>query len=146
MDNHFICETSITIDADPSRVWKAITTPRLIKRYLFGTNVTSEWKVGTPIVYEGEYKGKKYKDKGVIKKLEPEKVFQSTYWSSMGGKDDKPENYNLVTYQLSAQDGKTKVTITQNNIHSEKEKVHVEENWKMTLKGLKNVVEENANE
>lgn len=145
MKKNFVCETSITIDADTSQVWKAITTPRLIKKYLFGTNARSEWKEGSVITYEGEYEGKAYKDKGVIKKLEPEKIFQSTYWSSMGGKDDKPENYNLVTYKLTPKNGKTVVTLSQDNIQSEKEKEHMLENWKMTLKSLKKVVEEENN-
>lgn len=142
MKKNLICETSIIIDANASKVWKAITTPRLIKKYLFGTDAKSEWKEGSAITYEGEYEGKKYKDKGVIKKLEPEKIFESTYWSSMGGKEDKPENYNLVTYKLSSKNGKTVVTLSQDNIQSEKEKEHMEVNWKMTLKNLKKVVEE----
>jgi len=142
MEKNLVCETSITIDADASKVWKAITIPRLIKKYLFGTTVTSEWKEGSPITYEGEYEGKPYKDKGVIKKLEPEKIFQSTYWSSMGGKEDKPENYNMVTYKLTPKNSKTVVTLSQDNILSEKEKEHMTDNWKMTLKSLKKVVEE----
>lgn len=105
------------------------------------TNVTTDWKEGSPIKYEGEYQGKKYSDKGIIKKVEPEKILQSTYWSSMGGKEDKPENYNLVTYKLSQNDGKTVVTLTQDNVLSEKEKEHVTGNWRSVLKKLKEVVE-----
>jgi len=59
----------------------------------------------------------------------------------MGGKEDKPENYNLVTYKLSQNDGKTVVTLTQDNVLSEKEKEHVTGNWKSVLKKLKEVVE-----
>lgn len=142
MKKNLVCETSITIDADASKVWKAITTPRLIKKYLFGTDAKSDWQEGSPITYEGEYEGKAYKDKGVIKKLEPERIFQSTYWSSMGGKEDNPENYNLVTYKLAPKNGKTVVTLLQDNIQSEIEKEHVTENWKMTLKSLKKVAED----
>src|SRR6476660_6349765 len=94
-------KASVSIKAAPAKVWKALTTPTLIKKYLMDTNVTTDWKEGSPIKYEGEYQGKKYSDKGIIKKVEPEKILQSTYWSSMGGKEDKPENYNLVTYKLS---------------------------------------------
>lgn len=142
MKKNLICEASVTINAGTSKVWKAITTPRLIKKYLFGTTASSDWREGSDITYEGEYEGKTYKDKGVIKKIEPEKIFRSTYWSSMGGKEDKPENYNMVTYKLTPKDGKTVVSLTQDNIQSEKEKEHMEENWKMTLKSLKKVVEE----
>jgi len=142
MKNDLIAETSITIDASPSEVWKAITTPEKVKQYLMGTNVTTDWKVGSAISYEGEYNGKTYKDKGVIKKAEPGKILQSTYWSSMGGKEDKPENYNLVTYKLEDKDDKTVVTLSQDNIHSEKEKQHVTKNWEGVLKKLKTVAEE----
>ena len=138
---NLVCETPITIDADASKVWKAITTPRLIKKYLFGTNASSDWKEGSTITYEGEYEGNAYKDKGVIKKSEPEKIFQSTYWSSMGSKEDKPENYNLVTYTLTSKNSKTTVILSQDNLQSEKDTEHMLENWKMTLKSLKKVVE-----
>ena len=134
-------KVSVSINAAPSKVWKAITTPASIKKYLMGADVSTDWKEGSPINYTGEYNGKKYHDKGVIKKIEPEKIFQSTYWSSMGGKEDKPENYNLVTYNLSEKDGKTVLTLTQDNVGSEKEKEHVTGNWKAVLKKLKEIVE-----
>jgi uncharacterized protein YndB with AHSA1/START domain len=141
MQEKFKAETSIIIDAPSSAVWAALTSPATIKKYLFGTTVRTDWKEGSPIDYEGEYNGKKYHDKGVIKKIEPEKILQSSYWSSMGGKEDKPENYNLVTYRLSGQNGKTALTLTQDNVLSEKEKEHVTENWNTVLKKLKEVVE-----
>jgi len=71
----------------------------------------------------------------------PEKLLQSTYWSSMGGKEDKPENYNVVTYKLTQKDNKTAVTLTQDNVHSENEREHVTDNWNSVLKKLKEVVE-----
>jgi uncharacterized protein YndB with AHSA1/START domain len=141
MKDALIAETSISVDASPAQVWKALTTPRLIKRYLFGTDVSSDWKEGSTITYTGEYEGKKYHDKGIIKKIELEKVLQSTYWSSMSGKADMPENYNLVTYKMIKKDNKTVITVSQDNISTEKEKEHSTENWKMVLNKLKEVVE-----
>jgi uncharacterized protein YndB with AHSA1/START domain len=142
MTRKLMAETSIKINAPAGKVWKAITTPVMIKKYLMGTNVTSDWQEGSSIEYEGEYNGKKYHDKGVIKNFIHESVFQSTYWSSLGGKEDKPENYNMVTYLLSEKDGKTWVTLTQDNVNSEEEKAHVSQNWNMVLRKLKEVVEE----
>ena len=142
MKQTITAETSIEIDASPSEVWNAITTPATIKKYLMGTTISTDWKEGSAITYEGEYNGKKYKDKGVIKKIVPEKIFRSTYWSSMGGKEDRPENYNTVTYKLDDNpDGTTIVKITQDNILSDKEQEHAVSNWKMVLQKLKEVVE-----
>jgi len=144
MKNNLIAEISVSIDAGTARVWTALTTPALIKKYLMGTSVSTDWKEGSPITYEGSYEGKTYKDKGTIKRIIPEKMLQTTYWSSMGGKEDKPENYNLVTYTLTQKDEKTVVTLSQDNIGSEKEKEHVTENWKSVLKKMKSVAEELA--
>ena len=141
MKNNLIAETSVSVDATPTQVWKVLTTPKLIKKYLMGTDVTSDWKEGSTITYNGEYEGKKYHDKGVIKKIEIEKILQTTYWSSMGGKEDQPENYNLVTYKITKRDDKTVITLTQDNNATEKEKEHSTENWKAVLKKLKEVVE-----
>lgn len=141
MNENICSEVSVTINASTADVWEVITTPHLIKKYLMGTDVSCDWKEDCPISYKGEYKGKSYHDKGIIKKIEPGRILQSTYWSSIGGKEDKPENYNLITYQLTPQDGKTLVILTQDNILSEKEKKHVTENWETVLKKLKIVVE-----
>ena len=141
MKKNLIAQTSISVDATPAKVWKALTTPKLVKKYLMGTDVSTDWKEGSAITYSGEYEGKKYNDKGIIKKIEPEKLLQTTYWSSMGGKEDKPENYNLVTYKIAKRSDKTLVTLTQNNNATEKEKEHSTENWKAVLKKLKEVVE-----
>src|ERR1035437_338818 len=141
MKNTIIVETSISVDATPAQVWKTLITPKLIKKYLMGTDVSSDWNEGSTITYTGEYEGKKYHDKGIIKKIEPEKVLQSTYWSSMSGKEDKPENYNLVTYKITKRDDKTFITLSQDNISTEKEKEHATKNWGMVLKKLKEVVE-----
>lgn len=141
MKNNLITETSISVDATPAQVWKALTTPKLVKKYLMGTDVSSDWKEGSTITYTGEYEGKKYHDKGIIKKIEPEIILQSTYWSSMSGKEDKPENYNLVTYKITKRDNKTVITLSQDNNATKKEKEHSTENWKMVLKKLKEVVE-----
>lgn len=141
MKENLTAETSISVDATPVQVWKALITPRLIKKYLMGTDVSTDWKEGSSITYTGEYEGKKYHDKGVIKKIEPGKILQSTYWSSMSGKEDKPENYNLVTYKITTRDNKTVVTLSQDNNATEKEREHSTENWKKVLKKLKKVVE-----
>jgi uncharacterized protein YndB with AHSA1/START domain len=42
MKDNLIAETSISIDASPAQVWKALTTPTLIKKYLMGTDVSTD--------------------------------------------------------------------------------------------------------
>src|SRR5688572_1515722 len=93
MNNKFTAEARTTINAPASRVWDALTNPSLIKQYLYGTQVTSDWKVGSSITYSGEWEGKSYEDKGEILQMEPNRLLISTFWSSLTGLPDAPENY-----------------------------------------------------
>ena len=141
MKENLTTHISISLDAIPSKVWEALTDPKLIKKYMFGTEVTSAWKEGTPITWKGVYEGKSYKDKGVIKKIEANKLLQHTYLSSMTGKEDKPENYVTVTYKLRKEGDGTILSLSQDHNASEKEKESSRKNWKTVLEKLKEVVE-----
>ena len=101
MEKGFTAKAEITINAPASKVWEALTSPQMIQQYLFGTQVTTDWQVGSPITYRGVWQGKPYEDKGTILQVEPEKLLVSTYWSALSGLANLPENYNTVSYALS---------------------------------------------
>ena len=144
MKNQIKGEASIVIDASREEVWDALTNPEQIKKYFFGTEAVSDWKKGSPLYFRGEWEGKKYEDKGTILETKEGELFKYNYWSSMSGIEDKPENYVIITYLLTEVLGKTKVTITQENIPSEEMRSHSEENWNKVLGDLKNLVERNV--
>jgi uncharacterized protein YndB with AHSA1/START domain len=141
MENTFTAEASIVINSSPAKVWDALINPEMVKQYLFGTNVQSDWKKGSPITYTGEWEGKKYEDKGTILEVEPEKYLLSTYWSSMSGTPDAPENYQKVGYTLTPEGEGTKLTITQENAKTQEAADHSNKNWEMVLGGLKKLME-----
>ncbi|MBI3573097.1 MAG: SRPBCC domain-containing protein [Candidatus Kerfeldbacteria bacterium] len=141
MKQSHIATSSTTINAQAAKIWEALTNPETIKQYLFGTNVETDWKEGSPIIWKGEWQGTEYEDKGTVLKVVPERLLETTYWSSMSGKTDSPENYNNVKYELSEGNAQTIVTITQDNNPTEESKKHSEENWNMVLKGLKELLE-----
>lgn len=141
MQKGLTARKSITIHAPVAKVWEALTRPEMIKQYMFGTEAISDWKVGSSITYKGMWEGKSYEDKGKILQLIPERFFQSTYWSSMGGFEDKPENYATVTYELEAKDNSALLTVSQDNISSEKDRKQSERNWGMVLETIKKLLE-----
>ncbi|HSH65880.1 MAG TPA: SRPBCC family protein [Bacteroidia bacterium] len=144
MKENFTGKSSIVINAPVYKVWNALTQPELIKKYLLGANTETDWKVGSPIRFTGEYQGKKYIDKGTILENVPQKRIVYNHWSSLSGKEDKPENYQPISYNLD-EDGKiTTLTVTQGNIQSEKEREHAEKNWNAVLEELKNIVEKKS--
>ncbi len=133
--------SQITIHASAPRVWDALINPKLIKKYLMGADVHTDWKVGSPLVYTGEYQGKPFEEKGVIQRIESESILQATHFSASSGKEDKPENYSLVTWKLERKDDATVLHVTQDNLHSEKAVESSKANWAGVLKALKQVVE-----
>lgn len=141
MNNKFTTKATNTINAPASKVWDALTKPELIKQYLFGTEVTTDWKVGSPITYKGAWEGKAFEDKGKVLKFDPEKSLISTHWSPLSGVPDTPENYHTVTYELTEKNGRTEVTITQDNNATQKEADHSTQNWKTVLDGMKKLLE-----
>jgi uncharacterized protein YndB with AHSA1/START domain len=140
-NNPLIAQATITINAPGSKVWEALTNPDLIKQYLFGTIVKTNWQVGSPIIYEGQWEGKSYQDKGIVMQIEPGKLLVSTYWSSMAGLPDVPENYKTVRYDLSNEGNGTRLTVTQDNNATSEEASHSSQNWKMVMEGIKKLLE-----
>lgn len=141
MNEKFIASVSMVINAPPSKVWDALTKPELVKQYFFGTQVTTDWKVGSPVTYTGEWEGKKYVDKGKVLEVVPEKLLVSTYWSAFSGLPDTSENYKTVRYELSSEGGGTRVVVTQDNNATQADADHSEQNWKTVLEGMKKLLE-----
>jgi uncharacterized protein YndB with AHSA1/START domain len=134
--------TTIDINAPAAKVWQGLTDPELVKQYFFGTNLKSDWKEGSPITFSGEWDGKAYEDKGTILEITPGEYVKYSYWSSMSGIEDKPENYANVSYKVIEMDGVSTLEITQDGIKDEASKEHSEQNWQMVFGGLKKILEE----
>jgi uncharacterized protein YndB with AHSA1/START domain len=142
MRDDLIVSESIEINTEPDKVWEALTNPEIIKEYLFGTQTITDWKVGSDIIFQGEYQGKIYRDKGVIKEYIPNKLISYSYWSGFSGLEDKPENYSLVNYNVEAiGDKKTKFTWTQKGFADEKGYEHSKKGMKEFLEKIKNIIE-----
>jgi uncharacterized protein YndB with AHSA1/START domain len=142
MNNQLNFTKSVMIQAPVAEVWKALTTPSLIKEYLFGTETITDWKKGSPIIFQGVWENKPYMDKGVILDIVPEKLIRYSYWSSFSGLEDVPENYSNIRYELSpAQAGSTTFTLTQEGFQTPEARDHSASNWSQLLEGIKSVAE-----
>lgn len=134
-------EDSITINAPISRVWEALTTPELIKEWFFGVDTATDWKVGSPIVHRGDYQGRPYEDKGNILRIEPPRLLVHSHWSPVSGLPDAPENYQRVTWELIERDGKSTLTIKEDDLPSEEARATSEASWRIVLENLKSLLE-----
>ena len=146
MRDDLIVSESIDINAAPSKVWAGLTNPEIIKKYLFGTETITDWKVGSEIIFQGEYgenKEHKYRDKGVIMQNVLNELLSYSYWSGFSGLEDKPENYSLVTYSLKSDDNKkTTFTWTQQGYATEEGYQHSLSGMKEFIEQIKQIIEE----
>ncbi len=142
MNHNLSVSESVIINADVKKVWDALTNPTKIKDYLYGTETVTDWKVGSPIIFQGEYQGHKYKDHGIIVENKTNELLSYSYWSGFTGLEDKPENYSTVTYTLKVIDSNsTGFTWTQKGFKDETGYNHSKSGMTEFLKSVKTVAE-----
>ena len=141
MKLNLILKTSTNFNAPISKVWDALTLPEQVKKYFFGTEMTSDFKVGSPITFSGVWDGKPYEDKGTILEIEKGRKLKYDYWSNFSGEKDEPANYANITYDLDEKNGQTVFTVTQDNCKSEEALEHSKKNWEGLFAGMKELLE-----
>ena len=140
MQTHFKIHYKTTVNAPVEKVWDALTNPEIIKQYFFGTELLTNWEVGSDIVFQGEWEGQKYKDPGKVLEYSHNEKLAYSYLSNWSGKEDKPENYLWVCYEVKPIDNGTELTISQTNYDEERAK-HSETNWASLIDGMKKNIE-----
>src|ERR1700754_4565172 len=103
---------TITIQAPAAKVWDALTNPAQTKKYMFGCEALSEWKVGSPLIWKGNFNGVELVAvKGSILEIRPGKYLAYTAIDPNSTTvPDLPENYLTVTCTLEEEKGQTVLT------------------------------------
>lgn len=115
MNQPLIITNHISIDAPAATVWDILVNPEQTKKYMFGCETVSDWKVGSALLWRGEYEGRQMDFvKGSILHIEANTSLAYTVIDPNNPSiPDIPENYLTVTYTLSAENGATVLTVTQ---------------------------------
>jgi uncharacterized protein YndB with AHSA1/START domain len=152
MSEGLFVKSSVTINASQSKVWDALINPHKTKIYMFGCETVSDWKVGSPLLWQANYEGRDTVFvKGNIVEIEPEKRLTYSTFDPNSTMEDVPGNYLNVTYDLSTQDGQTLLTVTQGDYSTvaDGERRYAEaynggEGWNPILVEIKKLVESEA--
>ncbi len=140
MSNH-TTTSIIMINAPIASVWEAITKPELVKQWQYGADVITDWQKGSPIAYRSEWEDTIYEQTGTILEIEPNKLVKYTLFVPRPGLDDKPENYFTMTYTLAEINGKTTLTIIQDDPREQQPEEQAEDDENSVLNVLKKLVE-----
>ena len=120
----------LTLNAIPENVWDTLTNPQKTKIFMFNCEAHSEWKVGSKIIWKGNFNGYESVEKGIILKFLKNKCLKYSSIDPNFGIEDIPENYLHITYDLKEVNGKTELTTTIENFNDDPERIsHVAKGW-----------------
>jgi uncharacterized protein YndB with AHSA1/START domain len=133
--------STIKINASTQKVWDTITKPELVKLWQYGSDLLTTWEIGSDIKFRTEWEGKVFEQWGKVLEMRPNELVKYSLYAPRPDLEDKPENYFIMTYVLTHQDGQTQLKIIQedNRPNAAQEEPQGEEN--PVLKSLKELAE-----
>jgi uncharacterized protein YndB with AHSA1/START domain len=104
----------IHVQAPAAAVWDMLVNPEQTKKYMFGCETVSDWKVGSPLLWRGIHEEKEVIFvKGNIVKIEPNRKLIYTVFDPFSTMPDIPQNYLEITYELVPENGGTLLKVSQ---------------------------------
>ena len=133
--------STVKIKAPLQKVWDILTKPEFVKQWQYGSELLTDWKVDSDIRFKTEWEGKIFEQWGKVLEIRPNELIKYSLFAPRPDLDDKPENYFIMNYVLTAENGQTKLEIIQedNRPNAVQEEPQGEEN--SVLKSLKEIAE-----
>jgi uncharacterized protein YndB with AHSA1/START domain len=133
--------STIKIKAPVEKVWEILTKPEFVKQWQYGSELITDWNIGSDIRFQIEWEGTLFEQWGKILDLKQNELIKYSLFAPRPGLEDKPENYFVMNYILKADKGHTILEIIQNDNRpgAVQEEPQGEEN--PILQGLKQIAE-----
>jgi uncharacterized protein YndB with AHSA1/START domain len=133
--------STIKINASRQKVWDTITKAELVKLWQYGSDLITTWEIGSDIKFRTEWEGRIFEQWGKVLEVRPNELVKYSLFAPRPDLEDKPENYFIMSYVLTQQDGLTQLVIIQedNRPNAIQEPRQGEEN--PVLKSLKQLAE-----
>jgi uncharacterized protein YndB with AHSA1/START domain len=126
------------IETTPEKLWEALTNSEFTKRYWFGSEVRSDWKVGSPfaLVTDG-----KTTDSGEIVVADPPRRLSYTFKHQLF-EEMRNEPVTKVVFAIEPHGNIVKLTVTHEGfVEGGKLLGAVSNGWPAILSGLKSLLE-----
>ena len=134
--------SKIEINAPAAKVWEAITNPEKVKQWQYGSVLTTTWTPGTAIRFSTAWNGQVFEQWGTVLGFDPNVSLKYSLFAPRPGLADSPENYFFMTYFLEEHQGKTRLSIIQDDPRPQsQEATKEEEGENPILVALKDLVE-----
>lgn len=134
--------STVMIAARASRVWSALTDPLLVSKWQYGSVLSTEWNVESPICFKTEWQGQVFEQWGTVLEFCPFQTLRYSLFAPRPGLADKPENYFEMEYVLTERPAGTLLEIVQiDNRDGAVQEAPQDEKSNPVLTTLKSVVE-----
>ncbi|MCU9614329.1 SRPBCC domain-containing protein [Caldibacillus lycopersici] len=70
--------SKISINAPANKVWDSLVKPELVKQWQYGSNLLTDWKVGSDIRFQSEWEDQVYEQWGKVLAFSPHALIQYT--------------------------------------------------------------------
>lgn len=105
--------STIIINAPSQKVWDAITKADLVKRWQYGSDLLTTWEIGSDIKFSTAWEDKIFEQWGKVLAFTPTEIVRYSLFAPRPDLEDKPENYFIMSYVLTEENGQTKLEIIQ---------------------------------
>ncbi|MEO7445160.1 MAG: SRPBCC domain-containing protein [Ferruginibacter sp.] len=105
--------STIHINATQSKVWDTLTNPVLVKEWQYGSDLVTTWETGSDIRFSTEWEGNIFEQWGKILEVRTGELLKYSLFAPRPGLEDEPENYFIMSYVLTPENGQTKLEIIQ---------------------------------
>lgn len=147
IDNSDIVK-AVAIEAAASAVWRLLTDPELIPRWMWEEDlqVIADWHTGGRFVIRGKLHGVRFENRGTITAFEPERLFEYNYWSTLSRARlaELPANTTTVRFALASRGAVTDLTLTLRGFPEASIRPHVNLYWGPTLQIIKQLAEKST--
>jgi uncharacterized protein YndB with AHSA1/START domain len=107
--------STIAINASPQTVWTALTDALHVARWQYGSVLSTDWSVGSPIRFTTQWQGETFEQWGTVLSFDEPTLVRYSLFAPRPDLADVPENYFTMTYELKGDDDTTTVIITQSD-------------------------------
>ena len=127
------------IRTTPEELWTALTTSEFMKKYWFGMNIETDWKVGSP--WKLIFPDGRIADTGEIVELDrPRRIVLK--WRNELRPELTAEGHARCSIELQPQDGAVKLTISHTIERAQSKVIEaVSGGWPRILSNLKSLLE-----
>ncbi|MCZ6561230.1 MAG: SRPBCC family protein [Gammaproteobacteria bacterium] len=130
----------IFIRTTPEKLWEALTSAAFTRLYFHNTEINSDWKVGSPVVFNRANDGGIAVEGEILAADKPRLL--SYTWRALYDEDMAAESHSRLTFEIEEMPGVCRLRIVHDDFDADsKTYEQVSQGWSAIICSLKSLLE-----